>query len=96
MTITPDLPDRIAFFANREARILGDPYRVVPLDHQCTLDDGIETRRIRTWFVGPDGLTEPERRLKNLGEVIDRLEQNDSITYAQWKWLTDILNGATP
>lgn len=57
----PDIPDRIM-----EIDAQGNPVRV--LSRGSTVYEGMRTEKVRSWFVGPDGLTEPEREIKALRE----------------------------
>lgn len=57
----PDIPDRIM-----EIDAQGNPVRV--LSRGSTVYEGMRVEKVRSWFVGPDGLTEPEREIKALRE----------------------------
>lgn len=55
----PDIPDRIM-----EIDAQGNPVRV--LSRGSTVYEGMRVEKVRSWFVGPDGLTEPEREAARL------------------------------
>lgn len=57
----PDIPDR-----HMEIGPDGSPRRV--LSRGSTVYEGTHIEKVRSWFVGPDGLTEPEREIKALRE----------------------------
>ena len=59
----PDIEDRVM-----ELNPDGTPRRV--LGNGSTVHDGMLVVRVRSWFIGPDGLTEPERKIKALRDEL--------------------------